>query len=351
MAKKDFDLKTLSDSMADAVEKAGAAAVLVNARRRFPATGVAYAADLILTADHVVQRDEDIKVILPDGSELSAEVAGRDPGSDLCLLRLEKAAATPAEKAAEPRPGQLALALGRPTAEGVQASLGIVSAVGGPTRTRRGGMLERYIRTDAIPYPGFSGGPLIDADGKVLGINTSGLGHGNSITIPAELAWKIAASLAEHGSVKRGFLGIRSQPVEIPAEAQKTLGREQETGLLLVGIEPDSPAAEAGLIVSDILIGFNDQPVETPDELLSYLTGDVVGNATPVEVLRGGKPKTLKVTVSERPQPTSRRRRGSHRGRRRAFWMGKPGMHGRPRKGHQRGPHFEMFCFDESEDE
>jgi S1-C subfamily serine protease len=351
MAKKGFELKSLSDSMADAVEKAGHAVVLVNARRRFPATGVAYAADLILTADHVVQRDEDIKVILPDGTELSAEVAGRDPSSDLCLLRLEKAAATPAEKADDPRPGQLALALGRPTTEGVQASLGIVSAVGGPARTRRGGMLEGYIRTDAIPYPGFSGGPLIDADGKVLGINTSGLGHGNSITIPAELAWKIAASLAEHGSIKRGFLGVRSQPVEIPAKAQKTLGREQETGLLLVGIEPDSPAVEAGLMVSDILVGFNGLPVETPDELLSLLAGDVVGSPTPVEVLRGGKPKTIKVTVAERPKPQRRRRRGSHRGRRHAFWMGKPGVHKYHRRGRQRGPHFEMFCFDESEDE
>lgn len=355
MSKKEHDLKSLSDSMADAVEKAGQTAVLVNARRRFPATGVVYAADLILTADHVVQRDEDIKVILPDGTELSAEVAGRDSGSDLCLLRLEKDAATPAETADGARPGQLALALGRPTTEGVQASLGIVSAIGGPTRTRRGGMLERYIRTDAIPYPGFSGGPLIDADGKVLGINTSGLGHGNSITIPAALAWKIAASLAEHGSVKRGFLGIRSQPVEIPADAHKALGREQESGLLLVGVESDSPAAEAGLMVSDILVGFNDQPVETPDELLSLLAGDVVGNATAVEVLRGGKPKTLKVTVAERPQPTRRKRHGSHRGRRPAVWMGRHGRHNK--FNHQGHSHWRGFGFQgyqeeaESEDE
>ena len=344
MAKKESDLKALSNGMADAVEEAAAGAVLVNARRRFPATGVVYAADLILTADHVVQRDEDIKIILPDGTELSAEVAGRDPGSDLCLLRLEKAVATPAETAADPRPGQLVLALGRPTTEGIQASLGIVSAVGGPARTRHGGMLEQYIRTDAVPYPGFSGGPLVDAEGRVLGINTSGLGHGNSLTIPAELAWNIAASLEKHGSVKRGFLGIRSQPVELSADAQKALGRDQDTGLLLVGVESDSPAIAAGLVVSDILVGFNEQPVETPDELLSLLAGDIVGSATPVEVLRGGVPKTFNITAAERPQPT-RRKRHRH-GRRHAFWMGRTGMHRkffRKNRSHWRGFGFQGY--------
>ncbi len=349
MAKKESELKALSNGMADAVEKAAAATVLVNARRRFPATGVVYAADLILTADHVVQRDEDIKVILPDGTELSAEVVGRDPGSDLCLLRLEKAVAAPAETSVDPRPGQLVLALGRPTSEGIQASLGIVSAVGGPARTRRGGMLEQYIRTDAIPYPGFSGGPLVDAEGRILGINTSGLGHGNSLTIPAKLAWKIAASLAEHGSVKRGFLGIRSQPVELPADAQKALGREQDSGLLLVGVESDSPAIAAGLMVSDILVGFNEQPVETPDELLSLLAGDIVGSATSVEVLRGGVPKTLNVTAAERPQPTRRERHRRRRGRRHAFWMGRPGMHRKFfRKNHS---HWRGFGFQSHQDE
>jgi S1-C subfamily serine protease len=309
-------LAELSAAMADAVEKAGAATVLVNARRRFPATGIAFAADLILTADHVVERDEDISVILPDGSEVAAEIGGRDPGSDLAVLRLAEAKATPAMQAKdEARVGQLALAVGRPTTEGVQASLGIVSAIGRAARTHRGGLLESYIRTDAIPYPGFSGGPLIDAEGKVLGINTSGLGHGASLAIPAGLAWKIAAALAEHGSVKRGFLGIRSQPVEVPEGA---LDREQETGLLVVGIEDDSPAKTGGLLVGDILVGFEGRPIYDHDELLSYLTGEIVGNAAEVEVIRGGKRTTVKVTVAERQelsQDERSHRHGRHGGR------------------------------------
>jgi S1-C subfamily serine protease len=327
------ELTALSNAMADAVEKAGAYTVLVDARRRFPATGIAFDKEHILTANHVVEYDEDIKVILPDGAELAAEVAGRDPGSDLVLLKLEKASAAPAEVVKDPaRPGQLSLALGRPTSEGVQASFGIVSAVGGAVRTRSGGMLEGYLRTDAIPYPGFSGGPLIDADGKVIGINTSGLGFSNSIAIPAHIAWKIAASLKEHGSVKRGFLGVRSQPVELDEAQQKALGREQAYGLLLVGIEPDSPAAKAKLMVGDILVGLNDQPAENADELFALLNGDVVGKPTPIEVLRGGKRETLKVTVAERQEapPREGRNRGWHgygpgrrRGRRRAHFRGR----------------------------
>ena len=295
-------LAALSDSLAQAVAKAGASTVLVNARRRMPASGIAYAADLILTADHVVERDEEIGVLLPDNSQVAATVAGRDPGSDLALLRLEKAAAVPASLApGEARVGQLALALGRPSSEGIEASLGVISAQGGPLRSGRGGLLEKYLRTDTIPFPGFSGGPLVDAGGLVLGLNTSGLAHGAALTIPAGLAWSVAETLAKHGHVRRGFLGVRSQPVALPPAQRQALGREQESGLLLVSVEPGSPAEQGGLMVGDILVAVADQPVADPDALLVSLSGAVVGQPTPVEVLRGGQPQTLTVTVGERP--------------------------------------------------
>jgi S1-C subfamily serine protease len=287
--------------MAEAVERAGAATLLVDARRRFPASGIAIAPDQVLTADHVVEREEDIRVVLPDGAELAASLAGRDPGSDLALLRLESSAAAAAEQAGqEARIGQLVLALGRPTRDGIQASLGVVSAVGGPVRSGRGGLLERYFRTDAIPYPGFSGGPLVDSEGRVVGLNTSGLGRGASLAIPAALAWSIAANLAQHGHIRRGFLGVRSQPVSIPAAQQRALGRDQSTGLLLVGVEEDSPAEAGGLFMGDVIVGLNGRPVVDPDELAASLVGEVVGRATPVEILRGGQPVTLSVTIGER---------------------------------------------------
>jgi S1-C subfamily serine protease len=160
--------------------------------------------------------------------------------------------------------------------------------------------LDKYLRTDAIPYPGFSGGPLVDTQGRVLGINTSGLARGASLVIPAGLAWQIAETLVKHGRVRRGFLGVRSQPVDIPAAQRKALSRQQSSGLLLVGIEPGSPAEVGGLLVGDILVGLAGQPVSDPDELLTRLTGEIVAQATPVEVLRGGDLHTVTVTIGER---------------------------------------------------
>jgi serine protease DegQ len=294
-------LTALSEAMANAVEKAGASTVMVNARHRFPASGIAYAADLVLTANHAVEREDEIKVGMPDGTELGATLAGRDPGSDLALLRLEHAAATPAERAPQDaRIGQMVLALGRPSLEGIQASLGVVSAVAGPVRTERGGVLEKYVRTDAIPYPGFSGGPLVDGEGRILGLNTSGFAPGASLTIPVSLAWAVADTLNKHGKVRRGYLGIRSQPVEIPAAALAKLGRQQKVGLLLVGIEQDSAAARDGLMVGDIIVGIAGNPVENHDDLLAHLGTDTVGTPVAMEVVRGGDVRTVNVTVGER---------------------------------------------------
>jgi S1-C subfamily serine protease len=194
----------------------------------------------------------------------------------------------------------MVLAVGRPSTEGIQASLGTVSAIAGPIRTGRGGMLESHIRTDAVPYPGFSGGPLVAADGSVLGLNTSGLARGAALTIPALIAWKIGETLAQHGHIRRGYLGIRSQTVEVAPAAQAALKRQQATGLLITGAENDSPAAKAGLMVGDILVAISGAPVLHHDELFGLLTGDVVGKPTPIEVVRGGQPQTIKVTIGER---------------------------------------------------
>jgi serine protease Do len=292
-------LVELSNAMVAAAEKVGASTVMVNARRRMPATGIAYSADLILTANHVVEREEGITVTLSDGTEVPATVAGRDHGTDLALLRLERPLAKPAETAQEAKVGQLVLALGRPSEAGIEASLGVVSVVGGPVHTRNGA-IDKYIRTDTTPFPGFSGGPLADAEGRVVGLNTSGFGHGVAITIPADLAWNVAEQLAKHGSVRRGYLGVRSQVVDIPEVAQKALKREQGTGLLLIGVEGGSPAEAAGLMVGDIIIAIDGQPVCDHDELFARLSGDVIDKSTPVEVLRGGQPQSINVKIGAR---------------------------------------------------
>lgn len=294
-------LVELSNALADGAERAGRATVLVDARRRMPASGIAYAADLVLTADHTIERQEGITATLPDGTDVAASLIGRDGPSDIALLKLERSLAQAAEPAASPaRLGQIVLMLGRPSKNGLEASLGTVSAIGGPVPNGRRGILEEYIRTDGISYPGFSGGPLVAADGSVLGLNTSGLGNRAAITIPTRLAWEIAAALAQHGRVRRGYLGVRSQVVQIPGATQASLKRDQASGLLIVDVERDSPASRGGFMVGDILVAVAGVPVLLQDELFTRLRGDVVGRATPVEILRGGISQTLDIVIGEK---------------------------------------------------
>ena len=293
-------LAALSDGMADAVERVTTLVVRVNGRRRRSGSGVVFAQDKVLTASHVLEREEDLSVETADRRTLSARFAGRDHSTDLAVLdveSLEVGPATPAE--GEARVGQISLAVGSHSrGEGPRATLGVVSAVGGPIRTRRGPRLERYIQTDATPYPGFSGGPLIDVRGNVLGILVSGWGRGAAYAIPADIAWRTAGTLSERGSVKRGYLGILSQPVRLP-DAQR-LGLTQRGGLLVVGVEDGSPAGRGGLIVGDILATLDGQPVEDTDDLLVLLAGDRVGSPVPVRLVRGGELTEVEITVGER---------------------------------------------------
>jgi serine protease DegQ len=293
-------LAALSEGMADAVENIAATVVKVNGRRRRSGSGVVFAQNKVLTASHVLEREEDLSVETADGRTLTARFAGRDHSTDLAVLDVEGLdvePATPAES--EARVGQISLAVGsRSRGEGPRATLGVVSAVGGPVRTRRGPRLERYIQTDATPYPGFSGGPLIDVRGNVLGILVSGWGRGAAFAIPADIAWRNAVTLSERGSVKRGYLGILSQPVRLPDG--QNLGLTQRGGLLVVGVEDGSPAGRGGLIVGDILATLDGQPVEDTDDLLVLLAGDRVGSSVPVKLVRGGELAEVEITVGER---------------------------------------------------
>ncbi len=291
-------LKALSSQMGDAVEKVSSAIVQVNGRQRQSATGIVFGPNLILTADHVLEREEDLTIQTADKRTLPATFAGRDVSTDLAVLRVEGLGIEPATTASGlGRVGEYVLAVGRPSGD-VMASAGIISAVGGPLKIGQNVSLEKYIQTDATPYPGFSGGPLIDGEGAVIGIITTGLARGVTLVVPAETAWNIANSLGTHGSIKRGFLGIGSQVVDIPP-AQRA-GRDQEQGLLLVRVETDSPAATGGLMLGDILLSLDGNKVVNPEELQALLRGDRVGKAVPVEVIRGGALATVQVTIGQK---------------------------------------------------
>lgn len=292
-------LRALSNQMADAVERVSPSLVQVNGRQRQPASGLVYAQDLVITADHVLEREEDLTIQTHDQRTLPAQFVGRDPGSDLAVLRvpgINQPAAQPTEEQA--RVGQLILAIGRTSSEGPMASSGIISSIGGPIRLGRGALLERYIRTDATPYPGFSGGPLIDAQGAVVGILTTGLVNGVALAIPIQLATTIADTLTKQGYIKRGYLGISSQFIDLPA-AQRA-GREQEHGLLIIKVDENSPAQKGGILVGDILVALDGHDLNDSEDLQILLTGERVGKAVPVSVIRGGALQTLQVTIGQR---------------------------------------------------
>ncbi|MGB3713565.1 MAG: trypsin-like peptidase domain-containing protein [Candidatus Promineifilaceae bacterium] len=292
-------LDELSEALAKNVESTGPSVVRVEGRRRLPASGVVWSEDgLVVTANHVLKRDDDIAVGLADGQAVKATLIGRDPGADLAVLRVESGDLSPAGWLAEGmRVGHLVLALGRP-GRTVQATLGIISALGDSWRTATGGQVDRYLQTDVVMYPGFSGGPLVNSDGQILGLNTSALHRGVSLTVPASTVDHTVNTLLVHGRMRRGYLGVSTQPVRLPETSREELG--QETGLLVVNVEAGSPAGEGGLLLGDTIVKIDDAPIRHHDDLMSQLSTDRVGQKSPLTIIRGGEVRTLNVTIGER---------------------------------------------------
>ncbi len=293
-------LTDLSSALATAVSQADSSIVRVEGRRRLGASGIVWADGVILTANHVVNRDEHLKIGLPDGSSVNATLVGRDPSTDLALLKVDASGLNPLTEGNKQNlgVGNLVLALGRP-GRTVQATLGIVSALGNGWRTRQGGQIDRYLQTDVVMYPGFSGGPLVDAAGQLIGLNTSALGRGASLTIPTPTLARVADSLLAHGRVQRGYLGVSTQRVHLPDDVKAELG--QKRGLLVVSVENDSPAAKAGLTLGDTLVTFADNNLQSHDDLLAGLSGELVDTAVSVRFVRGGQIHTTDVTIGPRP--------------------------------------------------
>jgi len=301
-------LAALSDDLAAAVEQAGRSVVAIHARRRIPSSGVVWRAGVIVTASHTVTRDEDITLTLPDGGTAPATLAGRDDTTGLAVLRTDATGITPAERAdpSQLRAGNLVLALGRP-GTALTASLGVVSAVGGEWRTWQGGRIDQFVRLDIAIYDGFSGGPLVEAGGRILGINSSGLARGMPLTIPASTIDRVVDQVLAGGRLGRGYLGLASQPVRLPEGLRQSLSLAGDFGLVVVNVEPGGPAERGGVLLGDILIALDDAAVSDPRDVLAALTPDRVGQVIRVRVLRGGQPTDLSITVGPRPTATRRR--------------------------------------------
>lgn len=291
-------LTSLSNACADAVAAAAASVVQVQGGRR-PASGLVYADEVVLTLARNLGRDDGLQVRTDGGDTLEAELAGWDPTTSLAVLRVPGLRGRPIVLAKEPpRVGHLTLAVGRSWSNVVSASSGIVSVIGGPLRTGRRRAIEHVIRTTAPMHGGFSGGALLDTRGGLLGIATSTAIRGTTVVIPAEIAWSTAATVLEHGRSKRGFLGIAGQPVQLP-DGQRV---DNRTGaLLVVNVTAGSPAAAAGILVGDLILDLDGEPIEAPEDLLDRLIGDRVGRQVTVRVLRGGQATEFPVTIGERP--------------------------------------------------
>ncbi|MFZ1595357.1 MAG: trypsin-like peptidase domain-containing protein [Anaerolineae bacterium] len=297
-------LQDFSDALALTVEGTGPAVVRVEARRRLPATGIVWsAAGVIVTAHHVVEQDDHVGIGLHDGSTLSARLLGRDPTTDVAVLQaqigqgqLPLTVPTWADPA-DLRVGHLALALGRP-GQRVLATFGIISALGEGWRTPAGGEVDHYLQSDVVMLPGFSGGPLVDAAGHIIGMNTSAMLRGVSLTIPAPTLRRVVETILSHGHVRRGYLGVSAQAARLPALLAQQL--QQESGLLLGSVEADGPADKAGLFMGDTLISLDNQPVRHLDDLMALLTGERVGRPLSARIVRGGQVQTLDVVIGER---------------------------------------------------
>jgi len=291
-------LSALSTQLADIIAAAAPSVVQVQGHRR-PASGVVYADGLVLTTTRALGRENGITVKTNDGRALEAELGGWDPSTSLVLLRvndLQSAAVAPST--AEPRVGHLVTAVARSWSNALTASTGIISVIGGPMPTGRGRAIDRVIRTDAAMHGGFAGGAVLDTDGRLAGIATAASIRGLGVVIPADIAWKSAATLAEHGAFKRGYLGITGQSVQLP---ESLASGDRTYALLVAGVSAASPAEAAGVLIGDLILAFDGRPIQSPVDLLELLQGDRVGRSAPLHIVRGGAPREIAITVGERP--------------------------------------------------
>ena len=297
-------LESISHEFAAASEAVGPSVVAIYARRWMPASGLVWRKGVIVAADHNIRREEDITVVGHDGKKLQATLAGRDPSTDLAALKLAGENALPAAPLADdsvPKLGQLVLALGRSRTTSLVASAGIIGAASGEWRTWRGGRLDQHIRLDLNLYPGFSGGPLVNAQGKVVGINTRGLGRGRPVTIPLSTVNRVVDELLQHGHIARPYLGLAMQPATLAESLRSKIASAGSSALLVVHVEPEGPAEKAGALVGDLVVELEGKPAEDTRQIQEALGNAKVGDKLTLTVLRGGSPVHLPIVLGDRP--------------------------------------------------
>jgi serine protease Do len=296
-------LASLSNDLASAVQRAGRSVVAVHGRRRFPASGLAWRDDQVITAAHVLERDTDLSITAPDGTQHAAALVGRDPGADVAVLSIVGATLQPIEHstATSLAAGNLVLAVGRPGTPEPIASFGAISSVGGAWRTAQGGLLDAYIRADVALLPGLSGGALADVQGRVVGMLSAYLAGGDPVGIPTNSIDAIVQRIVNGQTLRRAYLGVSTQPVELQEVLRSRLGIDQTAGLMLLDLEPGAPAERGGLFAGDIVLAIGGRTVEDGEALQMALGPDAIGRSTPIKLIRGGALREIAVVPAPRP--------------------------------------------------
>jgi S1-C subfamily serine protease len=292
-----------SDELAEITQSLAPYIVSVRGRRHYPSSGLLWQQGVIVTANHTIHRDEDISVTLADGTTAPASLVGRDPGRDLAVLKVASQAASLASRPASDvvKAGELALVLGRSPDSGINASLEIVSAVSGAWRTWRGAELEAYVRLDARLFPQSSGGAVVNARGAIVGLATSALSRIAGLVIPIATVRRVTATLLEKGFVPRGYIGIAAQTVPFTKELREKFKVSNESGVIILTVEPGGPADKAGIFIGDILVSAGDTLVERVENIQEFSESAGIGKSANLKFIRGGVLKEASVIVGERP--------------------------------------------------
>jgi S1-C subfamily serine protease len=291
-------LTQFSDQLADIVSAAAPSVVQVMGRRR-PASGLVFANNIFVTTMSAIRQENGLQVRAPDGRTAAAELAGWDPSTGIAVMRASLEAPAIAASTAAVRVGQIGLALARSWSNAITASAGMISIIGGPLQTGRRRAIDQIFRTTAPMHDGFAGGAFLDTGGGLIGVATATSIRGLGVIIPASIAWNAAASVLEHGRVKRGYLGIAGQTVTLPEHQRGNTGRER--GLLTLTLTPGGPAAQAGMLVGDILLGVDQTSIESPEELMDLMMATAAGHSARLQLLRAATPTELTVKIGERP--------------------------------------------------
>lgn len=297
------ELIEFSNALAQATERASASVVAVHTETRGSSSGIVWRPGVIVTSEHALRRDEEIQLTLPIGRVVPATLVGRDPSTDIAVLKCSEAdTAVPLfGDVSALKPGTLTLVVGRTRASGPVAALGVVSLLASDRRTWTGASLTPYIRLDIGLQPTAIGGAVIDASGNLVGLATPRFARFGAIAVPASTINKISDTLLKQGRIPRGYLGVGLQPVRLPNSLREMLQRNEKTAAIALEVHPGGPADKAGIVIGDILVSLGGQSITRLEDVQSLLAGDAIGKTLPLKFIRGGAVQDGNIVVAERP--------------------------------------------------